>query len=167
MPPALTERLLTDFLVKYLYKDSLFVHKTVLVGDIRYVQIWDLDARGRGQAEKITEFIQIGKGEAFTLLKPLLDVRPPRIERGKFDKREFAHFLNDEVEKKRFYLERLANKLETQITKYLKGEATVFLNGETGNGELVWVRIPKRWAWFAEMLVRMTGEDPDGTDESG
>jgi hypothetical protein len=56
----LTDNLLISILVKFIYKDSIFIHKTPLgEGDIRYVQIFDLDYLGKGRAEKITEFIQI------------------------------------------------------------------------------------------------------------
>ena len=59
--PTLSDNLLTSLLVKFVYKDSLFTFKTTLVGDIRYVQIWDLDYQNRGRAEKVAEFLQIGK----------------------------------------------------------------------------------------------------------
>lgn len=56
---TLSDNLLTSLLVKFIYKDSLFTFKTTLVGDIQYVQIWDLDYQGRGRAEKIVEFIKV------------------------------------------------------------------------------------------------------------
>ena len=58
----LSDTLLTSLLVKFIYKSSILIHKISLgKGDIRYVQIWDLDYLDKGRVEKITEFIQIGK----------------------------------------------------------------------------------------------------------
>lgn len=95
-------------------------------------------------------------------MRPLLLINPPKID-GMFDKREFADFLNGEVEKKRFYLKRLANKLELEMKAYLEGNSTAGCALKINN-DLVWVKIPRKWVWLANLL---SGEDknPDSDAE--
>lgn len=157
----LTDKLLTSLIVKYIYKDSLFVFKQNLFWDITYVMVWDLDYQWQGKAEKITEFIQIGKGEAFTLIRPLLLITPPKIIW--MDKRELADFLNEEVDKKKYYLKRLANRLEKEMKAYLEGGSVYVNNQDSKDSSLVWVKIPRKWVWLADLLSKPSEKDDSDT----
>lgn len=160
----LNDNLLTSILVKFIYKDSIFIHKTPLgEGDIRYIQIYDLDYLWKGRVEKITEFIQIWKGEAFTLLKPLLLIKIPRVIW--FERREFADFMNEEVEKKKFYLKRLGNKLENEIKIYLESNSVDVNGKDFRSSNMTWVKIPKKWVWLADLLSKPSDENNPEKEE--
>jgi len=64
---------------------------------LSYISIWDTDYLGAGKVEKIAEYIKIGRGEVFPLLKPLVLIRPPKNAEG-YTKRELGNLISEEME---------------------------------------------------------------------
>lgn len=92
--------------------DTFLVHRISLKGDISLVSYWDLDDHGRPSL--FGQFVRIGNGELLPLKVPILDFRPPTID-GQYEKREFAHLLEENAEKRRPYLDRAGNVLAKQL----------------------------------------------------
>lgn len=53
------------------------------------------------------------------LKTPLLLIRPPKIE-GIYDKRELANIIDEEVERKRPYLDRMGERLRRQMETLIR-----------------------------------------------
>lgn len=100
-----------------LFPDETFlVYKTKLIGDVFLLMYWDLD--NRGKPECIGQFLRIGKTDPLPLKTPLLIIRPPIIK-GIYDKRELTSIIEEEVEKKRAYLDRMGEKLRRKMETLL------------------------------------------------
>lgn len=139
--------------MKFLDKESLFRYVVPLKGDLRLCLVFDLDFMGTGRIEKITEYIVIGKGDAFYPIKPLIMITPPKHFIGLStidDRRFFGNFLNGIFEQKRGYLQRISNILEQQIKSVLMEGKTYRKGGNEANR--IWVRVPRRWKWLTDLL---------------
>lgn len=96
-----------------LFPDETFlVYKTRLIGDVFLLMYWDLDSRGK--PECIGQFLRIWKTAPLPLKTPLLIIRPATIK-GLYDKRELTSIIEEEVKKKRAYLDRMGEKLRRQM----------------------------------------------------
>ena len=123
-----------------------------------------MDHMGRGQPERIMEFIRIWRyGEVFPLMKPLLLINPPKIK-GKYEVRELADFIEGFIQEKRGYLDRIWYKLSKQL-EFLILNGEVFYKPKeekSTDDKFVWTKVPKRTKFWLDLLF---GDDTDGKDD--
>jgi hypothetical protein len=83
------------------------------------------------------------------------------------DKREFAQFLQDKIETKKYYLERVGNRLTSEIKEYFtnKNYQPPFINTDT---KKVWMEVPVKWVWMVDILNKKNIDDdfPDITPKT-
>lgn len=142
-----------------LYSETLLVYKTILKWDIEYVQYWDTNYLDRWMSEKIMEFIRIGrKGDPLPLVKPLIIISPPRIVG--ISKRELWNIIDEEVKKKRAYLDRIGEKIAKQLKVFILTWEIYYKSKEEKplNDTYVWARVPRRTKFWLNLLF---GDDLD------
>ena len=143
------------------FPDTFIVYTVPLKGDITYVMCWDVDYMRRWRPELISEYIKIGKGISIPLTRSLITVNTFDIN-GAYDKLEFCNLLNEKVEEKRFYLDRIGNKIAKQIETMIYTWEPFFKAKITKDDNFVWVRVGKRWKPFVQFLF---GEEEGGNDK--
>lgn len=98
--------------MKLFPNDKFYFCKKRLQGDIFLLLYFDLDNRGRPDC--IIQCIRIWKCDPLPLKVPLIIFKFPIID-GIYDLREFAYLVEEQLDKKKLFLQRMWEKLWKQI----------------------------------------------------